>query len=1223
MSIWSDLGNAFTTIGDTVADPFVKGYQVTATTMESAERAVVDQSLRIGNAVTNLGMVVGDGVVSAANIVGQGVVTFGTDVQKFSISGGGAIVDWTKTTAGEVQSWSRGTAGNISAFSQSAYAAAKRDCLLAASFVAANGAEWAAYLASLFTSKLPKLGGYDSTARSIANILFPGLAGTIEDRARSDGTTIGFDFKLTFGALNPRVGLYVDSTGQWGFYDTLQLTLGALNLDTSNLTSVSGTVEVITVFGPRDAFSERAVVALGGTIRGVYGGIGASVYITSRGHFVGFRVQVSLGFASSSIAPGEVEVALVAPKPNGEALALGVNQFNKSMSDAGPSWEAATRALLSPDQEARIVATAAAATLSPFKPRYCGTLRTGDAQPLSYYIDWSAGAAPSNTTIAVQQSATPPQLSTWRIVSGLSDKNLISIEIMIFGVPFYLSAGDGGPVLAMRYSAQYSDMSSFQVIPAVSGATNAISLLSKNGFLVGGNQNCLTLSSPLTDAQKRALSFVIDQPATLSDPQQTSSLGVGEVLRVGQFRRSGDGRAFLTLQANGSLATALGSGPGDSRGAVWNSPPSTAAGPFYAVMQPSGSLAVFQGAGPSSSGAQVWASDVLGTPGGCFASVTNDGNLVVFQGSTDKPGELIYSSVSGAARWAKSRRPRVAIRTFYGHYWSSLKAANVESTSYSTSLYATTKGIGQGEVFCVETLYDGRLAFRTTDMHYVRAYNGGGSSLDTAAERPLDWESFTPEYLPNGQVTLRAFHGQFVCAQNGGGDVVNAARTSASDWETFTFVDVPGPLGVLYPPDDPAAPRSSRTVALRTCYGSYWSAQNGGGSTLSAAAVDPRSWEIFELQERRNGQIALRAGNGQYVSATGPSSTLVVNKNTIGPMESFDVTTPSQSYINLCAGNGQFVCADNGGGGSITADRTKAAEWEAFTILNVRDAFGWERVDPIEALTLNSAPAVVVAGSRMMVFFRGADNALYHKTYDGSRWLPAVKIGGNLTGSVCALNTPGTSKITTFHRGTAGTYSCWNDGTNADWHLWGQLGGSAVCGPAASSWGDGIMDVFSTDGSGALIHTYWWNGAWTPWESLGKPGLTLLNAPPAATSWSPGNIQVIGRSTSSSASSSTSYDMLWAKFNTNLHWGEWSIIDPQCVNVTSGPTVVSRGAGLLDVFARGTDYGLYHIAYANGAWGSSERLGGQLTSTPSAVIYKGNIHVFARGADNGLIRIVL
>ena len=74
---------------------------------------------------------------------------------------------------------------------------------------------------------------------------------------------------------------------------------------------------------------------------------------------------------------------------------------------------------------------------------------------------------------------------------------------------------------------------SFRVIPAVSGAPNAISLLSQNGFLVGSIDTNLTPTSAMTDAQKRALSFFIDQPATIIDRNQTVSLNLGDVLHVG------------------------------------------------------------------------------------------------------------------------------------------------------------------------------------------------------------------------------------------------------------------------------------------------------------------------------------------------------------------------------------------------------------------------------------------------------------------------------------------------------------------------------------------------------------------------------------------------------------------------------------------------------------------------------------------------------------------
>ena len=36
--------------------------------------------------------------------------------------------------------------------------------------------------------------------------------------------------------------------------------------------------------------------------------------------------------------------------------------------------------------------------------------------------------------------------------------------------------------------------------------------------------------------------------------------------------------------------------------------------------------------------------------------------------------------------------------------------------------------------------------------------------------------------------------------------------------------------------------------------------------------------------------------------------------------------------IHLRAYNGQYVCAEDGGGGEVVANRDKAQEWETFTV---------------------------------------------------------------------------------------------------------------------------------------------------------------------------------------------------------------------------------------------------------------------------------------------------
>jgi hypothetical protein len=65
--------------------------------------------------------------------------------------------------------------------------------------------------------------------------------------------------------------------------------------------------------------------------------------------------------------------------------------------------------------------------------------------------------------------------------------------------------------------------------------------------------------------------------------------------------------------------------------------------------------------------------------------------------------------------------------------------------------------------------------------------------------------------------------------------------------------------------------------------------------------------------------------------------------------------------------------------------------------------------------------------------------------------------------------------------------------------------------------------------------------------------------------------------------------------------------------------VTSWGSGRLDVFARGTDNGLWHIAWQGSyGWSGWEAQGGSLTSDPVAVARGLSIQVYARGADNSL-----
>ena len=81
--------------------------------------------------------------------------------------------------------------------------------------------------------------------------------------------------------------------------------------------------------------------------------------------------------------------------------------------------------------------------------------------------------------------------------------------------------------------------------------------------------------------------------------------------------------------------------------------------------------------------------------------------------------------------------------------------------------------------------------------------------------------------------------------------------------------------------------------------------------------------------------IALRAFNGQYVCAeNGGGSVVVANRNAIGPWETFRLIDRGNGNIALRASNGQYVCAENGGGSIVVANRNAIGPWETFRLID-------------------------------------------------------------------------------------------------------------------------------------------------------------------------------------------------------------------------------------------------------------------------------------------------
>lgn len=144
-------------------------------------------------------------------------------------------------------------------------------------------------------------------------------------------------------------------------------------------------------------------------------------------------------------------------------------------------------------------------------------------------------------------------------------------------------------------------------------------------------------------------------------------------------------------------------------------------------------------------------------------------------------------------------------------------------------------------------------------------------------------------------VHFKTSAGNFLVAENGGGSTLKADRTTASTWEKFAIEKVG---------TDPLS--HDDIIQIKTANGNYIVAEQGGGSTVKADRTTPRAWEHFQIKKVEGS------------SHTNSQDTMQINDGNIVALKAF---------------NEQYVCAENGGGGIVNANRDIVGDWESFTII--------------------------------------------------------------------------------------------------------------------------------------------------------------------------------------------------------------------------------------------------------------------------------------------------
>ena len=337
---------------------------------------------------------------------------------------------------------------------------------------------------------------------------------------------------------------------------------------------------------------------------------------------------------------------------------------------------------------------------------------------------------------------------------------------------------------------------------------------------------------------------------------------------------------------------------------------------------------------------------------------------------------------------------------------------------------------------------------------------------------------------------------------------------------------------------------------------------------------------------------------------------------------------------------------------------------------NLEQTFGGDKLDidqdylnvrlgsaPVGVGTAQASPSVR-GGGVVNVFYRGRGHRLWQVKYrPGAGWGRPADLGGSVRSAPTAV-TAGGGRIDVFYQGTDG--ALWQAAyqPRLGWRQqrlqrMGTVGGA----PAAVAETNGVIDVF-WPGSG---NSRLWHGRFSPrggWRGPQRLGGQLASAPSpveplpgmievfwtgtnrklwhvtsnGGASWSrPASLRMgsLGGAAQATAAPGGAVDVVWRGAG-NAHLflasaspvGRWSRPHDLGGKVSLAPFPVAPAAGVLRVFWRGRDGGLWVIVHgARSGWQAAARLPkGRLGSAPFVTTGEGarTTDVFWRGAGGAL-----
>jgi hypothetical protein len=246
------------------------------------------------------------------------------------------------------------------------------------------------------------------------------------------------------------------------------------------------------------------------------------------------------------------------------------------------------------------------------------------------------------------------------------------------------------------------------------------------------------------------------------------------------------------------------------------------------------------------------------------------------------------------------------------------------------------------ETFKISSISDGdKVNFQVNNGQYITvegekvvANRNSLSSRETFGLKKISGSS-APRLDDGDRISLQANNGKYVVAERGGGEYVYANRDAASSWEFFT-------INLIW---------KSRAVYLQANNGQYFVAEGGGNNGVLANRDTPQDWETFRVINMSNpssseisdgDEVSFIVHNGRFIVAEdGGGGSVGADRKSPSSWEKFVIQKTGGSgqnqirnrdKITLQANNGKYVVAERGGGESVLANRDAASSWENFII---------------------------------------------------------------------------------------------------------------------------------------------------------------------------------------------------------------------------------------------------------------------------------------------------